>query len=63
MNAEARIQQDHAYSRTMAGQVIIHQPGLDLTVTWTPGYADQTREALDRAYQQLRAQITDGADA
>lgn len=63
MNARAHVYQDHAYTRAYSGEVTAHQPGLELTVEWTPGHAAQARDALTAAYRQLLAQISDEEQA
>lgn len=45
------------------GTVTSHEPGIEIRVQWSAGRAATTREALDRAVAEVRAQIIDAEES
>lgn len=45
------------------GTVTSHVPGIEINVQWSVGCAATTREALDRAVAEVRAQIIDAEES
>lgn len=53
---------DHETAANFSG-IVRHDPGLDIEVQWSPGWATETRAAFDRAVVEVRAQIVDAEES